>query len=172
MSARDINFILSLWAASLAIHNDKPPFTKVTHMYDTIDSTPLGDISWESFSLQYNGEIPADNVPSWMEADYDVWFRDPRILVHNLVSNPDFKFNFDYTPFQECTTDNTHRFRDFMSGNWAWSQADIIADDPQTHGSVFCPIILGSDKTTVSVATGHNEYWPVYLSIGNIHNNI
>ncbi|KAF8479865.1 hypothetical protein JB92DRAFT_2837755 [Gautieria morchelliformis] len=46
-------------------------------MYDTIDSTPLGDISWESFSLQYNGEIPADNVPSWMEADYDVWFRDP-----------------------------------------------------------------------------------------------
>ncbi|KAF8462345.1 hypothetical protein JB92DRAFT_3136774 [Gautieria morchelliformis] len=172
MSAGDINFILSLWAASLAIHNDKPPFTKVTHMYDTIDSTPLGDISWESFSLQYNGEIPADNVPSWMEADYDVWFRDPRILVHNLVSNPDFKFNFDYTPFQERTTDNTHRFRDFMSGNWAWSQADIIADDPQTHGSVFCPIILGSDKTTVSVATGHNEYWPVYLSIGNIHNNI
>ncbi|KAF8528622.1 hypothetical protein JB92DRAFT_3081421 [Gautieria morchelliformis] len=62
-------------------------------MYDTIDSTPLGDISWESFSLQYNGEIPADNVPSWME----------QIMMS---------------------------------------------------------------------ATGHNEYWPVYLSIGNIHNNI
>jgi hypothetical protein len=40
------------------------------------------------------------------------------------------------------------------------------------HGAVFCPIILGSDKTTVSVATGNNEYWPVYLSIGNIHNSI
>jgi len=25
------------------------------------------------------------------------------------------------------------------------------------------------DKTTVSVATGQNEYWPIYLSIGNIH---
>lgn len=34
------------------------------------------------------------------------------------------------------------------------------------------PFILGSDKTTVSVATGHNEYWPLYASIGNIHNNI
>jgi hypothetical protein len=34
------------------------------------------------------------------------------------------------------------------------------------------PIILGSDKTTVSVATGQNEYWPLYASIGNIHNNI
>ena len=36
---------------------------------------------------------------------------------------------------------------------------------------MFVPIILGSDKTTVSVATGHTEYWPVYLSIGNIHNS-
>lgn len=36
---------------------------------------------------------------------------------------------------------------------------------------MFVPIILGSDKTTVSVGTGHNQYWPVYLSIGNIHNN-
>jgi len=48
----------------------------------------------------------------------------------------------------------------------------LIAEDPETHGAVFCPIILGSDKTTVSVAMGNNEYWPIYLSIGNIHNNI
>lgn len=37
---------------------------------------------------------------------------------------------------------------------------------------MFVPIVLGSDKTTVSVATGHNQYWPVYMSIGNIHNNV
>jgi hypothetical protein len=37
---------------------------------------------------------------------------------------------------------------------------------------MFVPIILGSDKTTVSVATRHNEYWPLYMSIGNIHNNV
>jgi hypothetical protein len=37
---------------------------------------------------------------------------------------------------------------------------------------MFVPIILGSDKTTVSVATGHTEYWPIYGSIGNIHNNV
>ena len=34
------------------------------------------------------------------------------------------------------------------------------------------PIILGSDKTVVSVATGHVEYHPVYLSIGLVHNTI
>ena len=48
---------------------------------------------------------------------------------------------------------------------------DTIAEDPETHGSMFVLIILGSDKTTVSVGTGNNEYYPLYMSIGNIHNN-
>ena len=49
---------------------------------------------------------------------------------------------------------------------------DEIARDPKTRGSMFVPIILGSDKTTVSVATGQTDYYPLYISIGNIHNNI
>jgi Plavaka transposase len=31
-------------------------------------------------------------------------------------------------------------------------------------------IIAGSDKTVVSVATGHQEFHPVYVSPGNIDN--
>jgi hypothetical protein len=129
MSAGNINSLLALWAASLAIHNDEPPFSNVAQMYDTIDSTPLGDIPWESFSLQYNGIQPEDDIPSWMEADYDVWFRNPRTLVHNMLSNPDFKSDFDLAPLQERTVDGTHRFCNFMSGNWAWKQAV----SPQHH---------------------------------------
>jgi len=30
--------------------------------------------------------------------------------------------------------------------------------DPTTHGSMFVPIILGTDKTIVSVATGQHVY--------------
>lgn len=52
------------------------------------------------------------------------------------------------------------------------SKQDIIAKDPATHGSAFVPIILGSDKTTVSVATGQNDFYPLYLSIGNVRNNM
>ena len=37
---------------------------------------------------------------------------------------------------------------------------------------MIVPVILGSDKTTTSVATGDNEYYPLYLSIGNVHNNV
>ena len=35
---------------------------------------------------------------------------------------------------------------------------------------MYVPVILGSDKTVVSVATGSTEYHPVYMSIGNLHN--
>ena len=37
---------------------------------------------------------------------------------------------------------------------------------------MFVPVLMGSDKTTVSVATGQNDFWPLYASIGNIHNNV
>lgn len=37
---------------------------------------------------------------------------------------------------------------------------------------MFVPVIVGSDKTIASTGTGNVEYWPVYGSVGNIHNNI
>jgi hypothetical protein len=37
---------------------------------------------------------------------------------------------------------------------------------------MLVPIILGSDKTTVSVATGNNEYYPLYALIGNVQNHV
>jgi hypothetical protein len=37
---------------------------------------------------------------------------------------------------------------------------------------MFVPIIVGSDKTTVTTAMGQIEYWPLYGSIGNLHNNM
>ena len=44
--------------------------------------------------------------------------------------------------------------------------------DKSTHGLTLVPVILSSDKTTISVATGQNDYWSLYISIGNIHNNV
>ena len=49
---------------------------------------------------------------------------------------------------------------------------DLIAEDERTHGSTFILIILGNDKTTVSVTTGQNDFYPLYLSVGNVRNNV
>jgi hypothetical protein len=35
---------------------------------------------------------------------------------------------------------------------------------------MLVPIVAGSDKTTTSVATGHQEYHPFYIGPGNIDN--
>ncbi|KAI6142023.1 hypothetical protein BKA82DRAFT_4331589 [Pisolithus tinctorius] len=81
--------------------------------------------------------------------------------------------DMDYWPFQEYESATDKRqWEDFMSGDWVWTQVDIISRDSTTHGSTFVPIILGSDKTTMSVATSQNDYYPLYLSTGNISNKV
>ena len=40
---------------------------------------------------------------------------------------------------------------------------NIILKDPSTHSAMLVPVMISSDKT-VSVGTGHIEYWPVCLS--------
>lgn len=124
MSAGHIDTLLTLWAASLACHRDTPPFRLHADLYNTIDASPLGDVAWESFSLKYNGPLPRrGDVPSWMNSEFDVWFWDPQLLVKNLLSNPDFKNEFDYAPYHEYDKEGNHRFQDFMSGDWASKQA-------------------------------------------------
>ncbi|KAI6001202.1 hypothetical protein EDD15DRAFT_2477653 [Pisolithus albus] len=172
MSAVSLNVLLELWAASLVEAGGRPIFSSCREMYQTIDDTDVGDVKWQSFTVKYTGDMEANPAP-WMHDEYDIWFRDPRKVVQNMLGNPEFAKEMDYQPFREYDTKSSmRRWQDFMSGDWAWRQADIIAQDPDCLGSTFVPIILGSDKTTVSVATGQNDYYPLYLSIGNIHNNV
>lgn len=123
MSAGNIDELMNIWAATLAVHANSPLFMKHADLYSKIDSTPLGDVVWDSFMLRYNGDRPATNVPEWMSVKYLVWFRDPRQLIKNILSNPDMDGEIDYAPLQEYDANGNHCFQDLMSGNWAWKQA-------------------------------------------------
>ncbi|KAI0003199.1 hypothetical protein BJV74DRAFT_876167 [Russula compacta] len=107
---------------------------------------------------------------SWMTETYELCCRDTRRVLHQQLSMSDFKDKINLTPYQQFNSSGKRVYSNLMSGDWAWNHADIIAEDPATHGSMFVPIIAGSDKTTVSVATGHQEYHPVYMSPGNVTN--
>jgi hypothetical protein len=175
MSGNAIDTLSQLWRASLINHGILPDdinlFERNSSLMATIDSTPVGDAPWKGFAITYGDPRPP-NAPEWMTTSHEIWYRDPLQLVHNLLANRDFDNEFDYMPFREFDAKKKRRWRDFMSGDWAWKEADIIANIPNTHGTLLVPLILGSDKTTVSVATGQNEYYPVYLSIGNVRNNV
>ncbi|KAG2113347.1 hypothetical protein BD769DRAFT_1630072 [Suillus cothurnatus] len=135
MSAKQIDTLLNLWAATLIKHNNAPPFANHKDMYATIDAIPLGDVPWKMFSMY------------------------PPQIVCDMLANPAFDRGIEYSPYCDYTSD------------WAWNQ-DLIAKSQETYGLTFVPLIIGSDKTVVSVATGQTEYHPLYLSIGNIHNSI
>src|SRR5271156_4579388 len=85
MSASNIDTLLDLWASSLLNHNDTPPFANHSDLYNTIDSTPIGDIPWQNFSLKYNEELSDDAVPQWVTEEYEVWFRDPHLIIKNMI---------------------------------------------------------------------------------------
>ncbi|KAJ2911359.1 hypothetical protein MD484_g9055, partial [Candolleomyces efflorescens] len=174
MSAKKIDYLLEVWALDKAKSGDLAPFDSYTQMYGTIDAIEFGDAPWQSFSMNFaeDTDHPAD--APWKSASYEVWYRDPARVISNLLDNPDFDTQFDYAAFVELDKSNggqRRRWNDFMSGNWAWRRS-IYEEDNSREGCMLCPVILGSDKTTVSVATGHVEYHPLYLSIGNIHNTV
>ncbi|KAJ7196663.1 hypothetical protein GGX14DRAFT_375923 [Mycena pura] len=147
-----------------------PPFADHRDLYEHIDAIPQGDIPWESFSVKYTGPVPAMDPPAWMMETYEVWFRSPLAIFEQQLANPDFKDEMDWAP-KRIFRDSKRQFVDLLSGNWAWKQADEIAKDPETHGAMFVPCVLGSDKTTVSVGTGNTEFYPFYGGIGNIYNS-
>jgi hypothetical protein len=62
MSAGHIDTLLDLWATSLLEHGDELPFSNHTELYDTIDSTPLGNAPWEVFNIKYDGVLPENEV--------------------------------------------------------------------------------------------------------------
>ncbi|CAK5280852.1 unnamed protein product [Mycena citricolor] len=170
MSGGQIDELMDLWAAR---EGGNPPFANHDDLYSTIDAIEAGHIPWQSFEVTYIGDVDPDETTPWKTQAHTVYFRDPRLLLHAQLGNPDFQAEMDYAPKQVYREDGKREYKDFMSGNWSWRQAETLAStDPQTHGATFVPVILGSDKTTVSVATGQNEYYPLYISNGLIHNNV
>lgn len=187
MSAKNIDNLLEMWALSMMKHNDLGPFHDYKHIYETIDATKVGDAPWKC--LQTQPVDPGVNAPAWARQQYEVWYRDPDVVIANMLDNPDFNGAFDTTPYVHVDAQGKRRWNDFMSANFAWRhcvshfyslsvsqthqlQDQIYKDDPTTEGAMYTPIFFGSDKTTVSVATGDVEYHPAYISLGNPHNNM
>ena len=101
MSANKIDELMEIWAdQQLGEHDDdspSPPFANARDLYNVIDATELGDVPWEGFAVTYDGDVP-DNAPSWMSTPYEVWFRDPLLVMESQIGNRDFGNEMDYAP--------------------------------------------------------------------------
>ncbi|KAH9900045.1 hypothetical protein C8Q73DRAFT_787874 [Cubamyces lactineus] len=150
---------------------DDALFSSHQHLLDTIDAIPYGDSEWTTFVIRYAGPVAPD-APKWQRESYIVHARDSRTVVANMVSNPDFNGSWDMCPYREFDEHGTRIYSNLLSAHWSWKQADLIAQDPETHGAMFVPLCIAADKTTASVATGNQEFHPVYLMAGNVTNEM
>jgi hypothetical protein len=122
MPASQINTLLDLWSAYMVPYGGTTPFTNARDLYETIDTSPLGDIKWESFSIKYEGKVPERNPPSWMMDSFEVWYRNPHQVIKSMLANTDFKEDIDPIPFHEYDQHGERQYCNLMSGDWAWTQ--------------------------------------------------
>jgi hypothetical protein len=123
MPGTEIDELMQIWVNTLPEGQD-PPFANHNELYDTIDATIIGDAPWQSFSVTYSGDLPVNgNIPPWMFSEYDIWFRDPKVVLQNQLANPDFEGEFDYAPFQTFDNNGEREWKDVMSANWGYQQA-------------------------------------------------
>ncbi|KAH9039755.1 hypothetical protein EDB84DRAFT_1587671 [Lactarius hengduanensis] len=171
-SAGDIQRGLDLWRATVmkyqTDHNscNGVPWKSTAEMYRTIDSISAGGVTWTTYQFSYDGPRPTSGtLPRWMQETYDLNVRNVLSVFEEQLASKEFDGKFEYTPYEEYDKKGSHVYSNLMSGSWAFCEADTISQDKKTHGSMFVPVIAG-----ISVATGHQEYHPVYVSLGNIVN--
>ena len=99
------------------------PFASHEDLLHQIDQIRLGHVPWRSFEATYSGDQQlGSDSPLWMRDKYEVWFHDPREIIHGILGNPNFSSGIDYIPYRDFM-DGKRRWSEFMSGDWAWEQA-------------------------------------------------
>jgi hypothetical protein len=108
MSGNKIDELMEIWAAhQMAQYYDdddddddpSPPFANARDLYNIIDATELGDVPWQGFAITYDGDVP-DNPPNWMSTSYEVWYRNPLLVMESQIGNRDLGNEMDYAPKQ------------------------------------------------------------------------
>ncbi|KAI0000684.1 hypothetical protein BJV74DRAFT_876933 [Russula compacta] len=152
--AANIDKALDLWAANA-------PWANSTDLYNTIDRYNM---------IRYQGPLPPGMPPKWMMETYQLCTWDSCQVLHNQLATLDFCDKINYVLYCQFNGSGECVWSNLMSADWSWSQVDKIIEDATNEGAMFVPVVAGSDKMTVSVATGHQEYHPVYMSPGNLTN--
>ncbi|KAF8124479.1 hypothetical protein EV363DRAFT_1178092 [Boletus edulis] len=154
MPGSQIDDLMHIWASLREHPQGQPPFANHQHLYQLIDQI-MEEEMWQFFEMQH-ADAHDPIAPLWKQATYQMYLRDPMKLLEQQLSNPELKDFMDYAPSQVFGEKDQH---------------NELAEQEENHGAMFVPIILASDKTVVSVATGQNDYWPIYITTGNVHNS-
>ncbi|KAH7920044.1 hypothetical protein BV22DRAFT_1107884 [Leucogyrophana mollusca] len=141
----------------------KPSFHNNREFLRKVDQLPKGP-GWSCKKVTVTGNRVGDNAEMLGE-EVELWLRDPVECVKELIGNPMFDGHIAYAPERAFADQGgTQRIIDDMwTADWWWQKQDVLPE-----GAVVAPLILASDKTSLSQFRGDKSAWPVYLTIGNI----
>ncbi|KAI0357940.1 hypothetical protein OH77DRAFT_1316748 [Trametes cingulata] len=137
---------------------------KTKHTFlKTVDRLPEGT-TWLCERFEAVGdEVDEDGQPR--VETLELWRRDPVDCIRELLGNPAFREMMRYAP-EKLYADpqgQERMYGEMWTGDWWWRLQSMLPE-----GATIAPVILASDKTTLSRFSGDKSAWPVYLSIGNI----
>ncbi|KAG1799690.1 uncharacterized protein HD556DRAFT_1430484 [Suillus plorans] len=141
----------------------KTSFTSKYLLMKAIDKLPRGT-EWQLKRIQVKG-----NSGQAEGEDLELWLRNPVDCIRELMANPEFDGKVSYSPERVfADAEGTVRQYDEMwTGEWWWETQRRLPE-----GAVVAPVILASDKTSLSQFRGDQEVWPVYLTLGNISKDV
>ncbi|EJF58879.1 hypothetical protein DICSQDRAFT_148808 [Dichomitus squalens LYAD-421 SS1] len=144
----------------------RPSYTSKYHLLKKIDDLPKGHAKWEVEIFEAEGdEVDEDGKPK-IEV-VELWKRDVVDCVRELIGNPLFRDAIRYAPEREYADNegNTRIYSNMWGADWWWGTK-------LPPGATIAPLIVASDKTTLSHMSGDKTAWPVYLTLGNIDKNV
>ncbi|QRV91982.1 hypothetical protein RhiJN_20000 [Ceratobasidium sp. AG-Ba] len=99
----------------------------------------------------------------------DLWKRDIIALIRSLLTDRRFIPHMRFAPERHYDSKSRKNrvYGEMWSGKWWWRMQNILG-----RYSTIVPIILSTDKTKMTVFSGNQKAWPVYLTIGNISKDI
>ncbi|KAG8767118.1 hypothetical protein FRC12_006437 [Ceratobasidium sp. 428] len=99
----------------------------------------------------------------------DLWKRDIVDILVYLLSDPRFIPHVRFAPEKhyDSETKENRVYGEMWSGKWWWRMQNILG-----RYATVVPIIISTDKTKLTVFSGNQKAWPVYITIGNISKKI
>ncbi|EJF60224.1 hypothetical protein DICSQDRAFT_63569 [Dichomitus squalens LYAD-421 SS1] len=146
----------------------QPSYKSKYHLLNKIDDLPRGHANWSVEVFEAQGdEVDEEGKPK--KEIVELWKHDVVDCVRELIGNPLFRDALRYAPEHEYADDEGHTriYSNMWGGNWWWGVQTKLPPN-----ATVAPLILASDKTTLSRMSGDKTAWPVYLTLGNIDKNI
>ncbi|KIK32748.1 hypothetical protein CY34DRAFT_27161 [Suillus luteus UH-Slu-Lm8-n1] len=132
-----------------------------------VDKLPHGT-EWQLKRINVEGNILTDGQCE--REELELWLRNPVDCIRELMANAEFNGVVSYTP-ERVFADvegKVRQYDEMWTGDWLWEMQ--VRRLPE--GAMVAPVILASDKTSLSQFRGDQEVWPVYLTLGNISKDI